>query len=106
MRLGAMALLPRFFGRLLIRTLRADSGQKVRVRPAYDPSTNHIAAGIIASFLAQQDRLLRLMEATRGFDLAGITITSPVVRLITYSLMDAYRIIVAHEQNHSSRGDG
>lgn len=41
-----------------------------------------------------------VMEATRELDLHGITITSPVVRLITYSLMDAYRIIVVHEQNH------
>jgi hypothetical protein len=48
----------------------------------------------------QQDRLLRLVEATRGLDLDTITITSPVVSFITYSLMDAYRIIVVHEQNH------
>jgi hypothetical protein len=95
-----MPLLPRFFGRLLIRTLRADSGRKVKARPAFYPSTSHIAGGIIASFVEQQGRLLHLMETTRGLDLNGITITSPVVRLITYSLMDAYRIIVVHEQNH------
>jgi hypothetical protein len=40
------------------------------------------------------------MEATRRLDLDAITITSPVVGFITYSLMDDYRIIVAHEQNH------
>ena len=40
------------------------------------------------------------MEATRGLDLDSITITSPVARFVTYSLMDAYRIIVVHEQNH------
>jgi hypothetical protein len=40
------------------------------------------------------------MEATRGLDLESITITSPVVRVVTYSLMDAYRIVVVHGQNH------
>jgi hypothetical protein len=40
------------------------------------------------------------MEATRGLDLERIVITSPVVRQVTYSLMDAYRIVVVHEQNH------
>lgn len=95
-----MPLLPRFLGRFLIRTLRADSGRKVKARPAFYPSSSQIAPGIIASFLEQQDRLLRLMEATHGLDLNSITITSPVSRLITYSLMDAYRIIVVHEQNH------
>ena len=93
-------LLPRFFGKLLIKTLRPDSGRKVKARPAFYPSTSQIATGIITSFIEQQERLLHLMEATRGLHLDAITIMSPVVRLITYSLMDAYRIVVVHEQNH------
>ena len=93
-------LLPRLFGRLLIRTLRADSGRKANAPRALRPSSSHISAGIIASFIEQQERLLHLIEETRGLALERITITSPVVRLITYSLMDAYRLIVVHEQNH------
>ncbi len=95
-----MPLLPRFFGKLLIKTLRPDSGRKVKARPAFVPSSSGIAPAIIARFLEQQDELLRLMEATSGLDLDGITITSPVARIVTYNLMDAYRIIVVHEQNH------
>ena len=95
-----MPLLPRFFARVLIKALRPDSGRGAKARPAFYPSSSHIAPGIIATFLEQQDQLLRLMEATRGIDLEGITITSPVSRFVTYSLMDAYRIIVVHEQNH------
>jgi sulfite reductase beta subunit-like hemoprotein len=33
-------------------------------------------------------------------DLEKIVITSPVAAAITYSLMDAYRLIVVHEQRH------
>jgi DinB superfamily len=95
-----MPVLPRFFGKLIINTLRPDSGRKAKARPAFYPSTSHIAPGIISSFLEQQDRLLHLMESTRGLDLDGIRITSPVISFVTYSLMDAYRIIVVHEQNH------
>ena len=93
-------LLPRLFGKLLIRTLRADAGRKVKAPRALNPSVSHIPAEIIPSFVEQQDRLLRLMEGTRGLELERITITSPVARFITYSLMDAYRLIVVHEQNH------
>jgi hypothetical protein len=93
-------LLPRLFGRLLINTLRPDSGRRIQARPAFYPSRSRIDPAIVATFLAQQERLLHLMEASRGLDLEGITITSPVLRLITYSLMDAFRIIVVHEQNH------
>jgi hypothetical protein len=95
-----MPLLPRIFGTLIINTLRPDSGRKAKARPAFYPSSSHIDPGIVPSFLEQQDRLLHLMESTRGLDLDGIRITSPVIRLVTYSLMDAYRIIVVHEQNH------
>ena len=95
-----MPLLPHLFGRLLINTLRPDSGRRAKARPAFYPSSSHIAPGIIATFVGQQERLLNLMESTRGLDLDGIRITSPVIRFVTYSLMDAYRIIVVHEQNH------
>ena len=93
-------LLPQFFGRLLIRSLRADSGRKLKARPAFSPASSRISRGIIASFVEQQRQLLQLMEATRGLDLDSVTITSPVARFVTYGLMDAYRIIVVHEQNH------
>jgi DinB superfamily len=93
-------LLPRFFGKLLIRTLRADIGRNVKAPRALEPSASRIPAGIITSFVEQHDRLLHLMAETRVLELERITITSPVARLITYSLMDAYRLIVVHEQNH------
>jgi len=95
-----MPLLPHLFGRLLIKALRPDSGRRVEARPAFYPSSNHIAPTIITSFLEQQQRLLSLMNASGSLDLDAITITSPVARFVTYSLMDACRIIVVHEQNH------
>jgi DinB superfamily len=95
-----MPLLPRLFGTLLINTLRPDSGRRTKTRRVLYPSSSHIAPTIIVTFLDQQERLVRLMQASRGLDLDGITITSPVLRLVTYSLMDACRIIVVHEQNH------
>lgn len=88
------------FARLILRTLRPDSGRKARARQALLPSSSQIEPDVIPSFLEQQDRLLALMAATRGLDLDRITVTSPVFGLVTYSLMDAYRIVVAHEQNH------
>ena len=95
-----MPLLPRFFGKLLITTLRPDSGRRVKARPAFHPSNSHIAPAIIATFLEQQARLLHLMKASRDLDLERITITSPVLPVFIYSLQDACRIIVVHEQNH------
>ena len=40
------------------------------------------------------------MKSTSHLDLEKIVITSPALSVITYSLMDAYRIVVVHEQRH------
>ncbi len=93
-------VLPGLSGRFLIRILRPDSGRNVRARKAFRPSASTIDPGIVGRFLDQHHRLLELMEATRSLPLDGIVVTSPVSAVVTYSLLDAYRIIVAHEQNH------
>jgi hypothetical protein len=95
-----LPLLPRLFGTLLIGVLRPDSGRGAKAWPAFHPSSRHLAPAIIATFLEQQEQLLRLIEASRDLDLDRIVITSPVLRLVTYSLMDACRLLVVHEQNH------
>jgi hypothetical protein len=95
-----MPLLSGLFGKMIIKTLQPNSGRKVKARPQFLPSSSAIDPGSIGAFFDQQERLVKEMEATRGLDLERITITSPILSLITYSLMDAYRIIVVHEQNH------
>jgi len=40
------------------------------------------------------------MKATEHLDLERIIISSPVTSVVTYSLMDAYRVIVVHEHRH------
>ena len=39
-------------------------------------------------------------RATAGANLRGLKVTSPVSGVATYSLLDAYRIVVAHERKH------
>ena len=95
-----LPLLPGLFGKMIIKTLQPDSGRKMKARPQFLPSSTAIDPRVIHAFLDQQVRLVKELEETRGLDLERITITSPILSLITYSLMDAYRIIVVHEQNH------
>ena len=92
--------LPRLFGTVLLNALRPDSGRKITARPAFRPSSSRIDPAVVTTFLEQHAQLERVMDAGRSLDLAGTVITSPVLGVVTYSLMDACRIIVAHEQNH------
>ena len=43
------------------------------------------------------------MRMTEELDLRNIVITSPVMSLMTYSLWDAYKIMVAHERRHMAQ---
>jgi hypothetical protein len=76
------------------------SGEQLNWKPREGEWSRDIPPAIIEIFADQQARLLRVMQASRALDLDRITITSPVLRVVTYSLMDACRIIVVHEQNH------
>jgi hypothetical protein len=51
-------------------------------------------------FVGQQEKLIEGMKSTSHLNLDKIVITSPALSFITYSLMDAYRVIVTHEQRH------
>jgi hypothetical protein len=55
---------------------------------------------VIDDFVAQQATIVEKMKATEHLDLEKIVITSPVAAVVTYSLMDAYRVIVVHEHRH------
>jgi hypothetical protein len=92
--------MPAVWGRIVIKAVSPESTRKVRAPGIFQPSTSSIDAGIVRRFIDQQGQVLGYMTATRGMDLGKIIITSPVSRVITYSLIDAYTIMVYHEKRH------
>jgi DinB superfamily len=92
--------LPAFWGKLLIKAVAPDSERKLKAPKMFRPSDSHVDEAIIGRFIEQQDQVIKYMRATGDLDLERIKISSPVTSLITYSLIDAYRIIIAHEKRH------
>lgn len=92
-------LLPRLWGPLLIRTL-SPGARPIPAPRIWEPTSSAVDASIIERFTALQAELVRLMRATGGHDPGRVIITSPAAAGVTYSLLDAYRIIVVHEQTH------
>ncbi len=95
-----LPLLPGLFGGFLIRTLEPGAKGFVPAPKVFLPGSTTIPADILARFQAQHRELLALMERCRSLDLAKIVVTSPAADFVTYSLLDAYRIIVVHMQHH------
>jgi hypothetical protein len=95
-----LPLLPGIFGRLILAAVQPESKQKVTARPAFKPVSSPIDVGILSRFSTQQDDLIRLMKATAELPIHEIILTSVVSPVVTYSLFDAYHILVAHERRH------
>ena len=98
-------LLPAFFGRLVLAAVQPGSKQKVKTRPAFAPVSSHTDIGILTRFSTHQGDLIRLMKATAELPIEKIIITSVVSPVVTYSLLDAYRILVAHERRHLQQAE-
>jgi hypothetical protein len=95
-----MPVLPGLAGKLLIKSLDPANTRKIKAPKRFEPSQSDIKSSVIADFVDQQGRLVEKMKSTEHLDLEKVVITSPALAAITYSLMDAYRIIVVHEQRH------
>ena len=93
-------LVPGLGGKLLIKSLDPASTRKLKAPKNFQPAESDIDAAVISNFVAQQTKIVEKMKATAHLDLEKIVITSPALAAITYSLMDAYRIIVVHEHRH------
>ena len=95
-----MPLLPYLFGSMILRSVQPETQRRSKAFRKFHPSGSAIDAGIVVRFKAHQQELVHCMQKTEDLKLEDIIITSPVSSFITYSLFDAYRIVVAHEQRH------
>ncbi|HWW75619.1 MAG TPA: DinB family protein [Pyrinomonadaceae bacterium] len=97
---GRVSPLSGFFGRLVLKSLDPEKGRKTKAPRVFEPSSSDVAPDVIERFAAHQDELAERMRSTANVDLARTIVTSPVAAVATYSLLDAYRIVVAHERKH------
>ena len=98
--LERLPVLPGLAGGLLIKSLDPASGRKIKAPKKFEPAQSDISPGVVDDFVDQQSKVIDAMNATRHLDLEKIVITSPALSIVTYSLMDGFRIIVVHEQRH------
>lgn len=98
--LERLPVLPGLAGKLLVKSLDPASPRKLKAPKNFQPAQSNISAGVLDDFVAQQEQVIAGMKSTSHLELEKIVITSPAVSAVTYSLLDAYRIIVVHEQRH------
>jgi DinB family protein len=95
-----LPLLPRLFGPLVLTAVSPEGKRNYKASSHVLPSSSAISADIVARFRAHQQELIQHMKMTENLDLSNTIITSPVASFATYSMLYAYRIVVAHERRH------
>lgn len=94
-------ILPALLGPLLIRMLDPATARPMPAPAVFQPTQSTVDSNIISTFLATQQQFIAYLHDLSGVDLRREIITSPAARFVTYSLLDACRIIVVHEELHS-----
>lgn len=92
--------LPRILGRVMIRSLSPTATRKLTAPASARPSTSDLGGDVIVRFVDAQASLRERLRSFEDRDLVGTTMVSPFASMIVYSVLDACRIIVAHERRH------
>jgi hypothetical protein len=93
-------ILPGLFGKALIKSQTPNSHQKFKASNAVQPPSGAIDPQVVSRFIENHRGTVSKLRAIEELDLAKIIVTSPFIKLITYSALDAARLIVAHERRH------
>jgi hypothetical protein len=92
--------LPAMFGKLLVRSQGPQAARKYKAPAAARPSTSDIASDVVRRFVAQHRDAVDRVAALDEGRAARTVMTSPFARVITYSVLDGWRLIVAHDRRH------
>jgi hypothetical protein len=85
---------------MVVRAVAPESKRKIKARAGFQPSSSSVDERVVSRFADLQHKLADLMGRTEGVRLEKTIITSPVAGFVTYSLLDAYRIITLHGRRH------
>lgn len=94
-----------FFGNLLFKSLSPEAKRKLKAPKVARPTASKVSPAIIVDFVSHQSEVIDKIRQTENLDTKKIIITSPFIKAITYSLFDAYRIIVTHEKRHFEQAE-
>ena len=92
--------LPAMFGKLLVRSQAPQTTRKYKAPAPARPSTSDIATDVVQRFVAQHREAVDRVAALDEGRAARTIMTSPFARVITYSVLDGWRLIVAHDRRH------
>ncbi|MEQ9099786.1 MAG: DinB family protein [Imperialibacter sp.] len=89
-----------FWGGQLVEYLGPEVKRKSKSPAIFRPTAGRLSQHIVKDFTDSLKLLTRKMIAMDHVDHTTVIITSPVSRLVTYSLYDTLQIVVGHAERH------
>jgi hypothetical protein len=88
-----------FGGKFLIKSLKSDE-RKFKAPTAKIVPPSEVDGDIIKQFSRHQREIIEKIKRTENADWRKTVITSPFMKLMTYSFADGVRVVVEHEKRH------
>ncbi|HEX2343983.1 MAG TPA: DinB family protein [Vicinamibacterales bacterium] len=88
------------FGRMLIRSQAPTATKKFSASPKAQPGTSDIAADIVQRFIDQHRDAVARAQTLDEREASRAIMTSPFINVITYNVLDAWRLVLAHDCRH------
>ena len=95
--------LPGLVGRQFAKFFAPSSTQKFKAPPKVQPAASALDQQIVKRYVAHQGEMESCFKALAQGAKGHIVMVSPLMRVMTYSALDACRIIVAHERRHMAQ---
>jgi hypothetical protein len=86
-------------GRMLIASMSPAATRKFAAPASAVPASSDVPREILQQFADCQQSLAAAMETLRT-DEGAVVMVSPFAKFVTYSVIDGYRIIAAHQRRH------
>jgi hypothetical protein len=95
-----MPILPGLFGRMLVRSQSPAATRKFTAAPIVRPASSDIAGDVVQRFVDQLGEASARAKALDDRLAARTIITSPLAGFVTYSVLDGWRLVLAHGWRH------
>jgi hypothetical protein len=90
---------PSLMGGFITRAVSPETPRKVKALKGFQPGPEP-RANVIDEYIKVRERLLQIIEQSKGVNLNKARMKSPVLGIMRYNLGDAFMILTRHTQRH------
>lgn len=88
------------WGRIMKDQLQEKVKRKMKAPRKIQPFASEISDDIVERYFNSLSIFLKYISACQSLDIDKIIITSPLLRIVTYDLRDAFQFLIQHEHRH------